>query len=76
MTIVMYSKDSCPFCERAKALLTEHNYEYTVKNIVNPQTKEELLSRFPEARTVPQIFFGDLHIGGYTELKTYLEQSL
>lgn len=76
MTVVMYSKDSCPFCERAKALLTEHNYQYVVKNVVNPTIKAELLERFPEARTVPQIFFGDTHIGGYTELKSYLEQSL
>jgi len=76
MTLVMYSKDSCPFCERAKALLTEHNYQYVVKNVVNPEIKTELLKRFPEAKTVPQIFFEDSHIGGYTELKNYLEQSL
>lgn len=76
MTVVMYSKDSCPFCERAKALLTEHNYQYAVKNVVNPAIKAELLERFPEAKTVPQIFFGNTHIGGYTELKSYLEQSL
>jgi glutaredoxin len=76
MNIVIYSKDSCPFCDKAKELLTQHNYQYVVKNVVNPVIKEELLERFPTARTVPQIFFDDTHIGGYTELKTYLEQSL
>jgi glutaredoxin len=74
--ITVYSKESCPFCDKAKELLTQRNYQYVVKNVINPVIKEELLERFPTARTVPQIFFDDTHIGGYTELKTYLEQSL
>lgn len=76
MQITVYSKDTCSFCDKAKALLDKHNFQYEVKNIVNPHVKEELLDRFPTARTVPQIFFDNTHIGGYTELKSYLEQTL
>jgi glutaredoxin 3 len=70
----VYSKDSCSFCVKAKELLTEYNYEYKEKNISNPDIRQELLTRVPDAKTVPQIFIETKYIGGYTELVNYLEK--
>lgn len=70
--ILIYSKDNCSFCDKAKALLKEHNYSYKEKNIVVPDHRQELLTRLPDVKTVPQIFIDSKHIGGYTELVKYL----
>lgn len=67
-TIYTRSTPACPFCERAKAKLKEIGQPYDERDILRPLNREELLTRFPGARTVPQIFLGDIHIGGCDDL--------
>jgi glutaredoxin len=75
MTAVVWSKDNCPYCDQAKALLTQRNIAYEERKIGYGYTREELLEAVPTARTVPQIFINNQLIGGFTELRTYLEQT-
>lgn len=70
---VVWSKDACPFCVQAKALLTQKEYEIEERNIQHGWTKEQLLEAVPNARTLPQIFLDDEYIGGFTELKKHLQ---
>jgi len=66
--IKVYSTRNCPFCVRAKALLTSKDLEYTE---IHVDTDEEHLHEMIERsgnRTVPQIFINDVSIGGYDEL--------
>ena len=71
---VVWSKDACPFCVQAKALLKQKNIEFEERNISQGDwTKEQLLEAVPTARTLPQIFLGDNYIGGFTELKKHLQ---
>jgi glutaredoxin 3 len=70
----VYSKDSCSFCVRAKELLTEYSFEYRERDVSNPDIRQELLTLLPNAKTVPQIFIDGSHIGGYSELVTYMEK--
>lgn len=72
MTTVIYSKPNCIWCDRAKILLTECNMEYEERDVSLAPYKQELLLRVPDARTVPQIFINDIHIGGYTDLTDYI----
>ncbi len=74
MKAVVWSKYHCPFCDQAKALLTQKGIEFEEKKIGDGYTKEELLEAIPNARTVPQIFVDEQLIGGFTELKTFLEK--
>jgi glutaredoxin 3 len=74
MEATVWSKYHCPYCDQAKALLTQKGYNITEKKIGDGYTKEELLEAVPTARTVPQIFIGEQLIGGFTELKTHLEK--
>jgi len=75
MNIEIWSKPNCPFCVRAKHEFTKRGYEYSEKIIgTNGWTREHLLEKVPNARTVPQIFIDDLYIGGYTELVDYFDQ--
>lgn len=72
MTAIIWSKDDCPFCVQAKALLTRKGIEYEEKKIGDGYTKEDLLKEVPDARTVPQIFIDGELIGGFKELSTKL----
>ena len=70
---IVWSKHHCPFCDQAKALLTQQGIAYEEKKIGEGYTKEDLLEAVPTARSVPQIFIGDELIGGFTELKKHLQ---
>ena len=75
MKAVVWSKNQCPYCDQAKALLKQKGIEFEEKKIGDGFTKEDLLDAVPTARTVPQIFLDDQLIGGFTELKQYFEKA-
>jgi glutaredoxin len=75
MKAIVWSKYHCPYCDQAKALLTQKGIPFEEKKIGDGYTKEELLEAVPTARTVPQIFLDDELIGGFTELKAKLTES-
>jgi glutaredoxin 3 len=67
--VVMYSTNWCGYCERARALLNRKGVPLTeIKVDENPAERDIMLTRSGGRRTVPQIFIGDRHIGGYDEL--------
>jgi glutaredoxin 3 len=73
MKAIVWSKNHCPYCDQAKALLKQKGIEFEERKIGVGYTKEQLLEAVPEARTVPQIFLDDKLIGGFTELKKHLQ---
>ena len=73
MKAVVWSKDSCPFCDQAKNLLKLKGIEFEERNISRDWTHEQLLEAVPDARTVPQIFLDEELIGGFTELRKHLK---
>lgn len=75
MTATIWSKYQCPYCDQAKALLTQNGITFEEKKIGDGYTKEDLLEAVPTARTVPQIFLDEQLIGGFTELKTFLKET-
>ena len=75
MTAIVWSKDNCAFCDQAKALLEQRNIAYEERKIGNGYTREDLLAAVPTARTVPQIFVNNNHVGGFTELRKYIEET-
>ncbi len=75
MKAIVWSKNQCPFCDQAKALLTQKGIEFEERKIGNGWTKEDLLEAVPTARTVPQIFLNEQLIGGFQELRKHLTES-
>ena len=68
-TIQMYSKDYCPYCVRAKQLFMHKGVKFEEYLVDRDQAKyQEMLQRSNGARTVPQIFINDYHVGGSDEL--------
>ena len=66
--IKVYSTRNCPFCVRAKALLTSKELEYTeIRVDTDTERLHEMIERSGN-RTVPQIFINDVSIGGFDEL--------
>lgn len=72
---VIISRDQCNFCDTAKELMKVHGINYVEYNIQSTSSQWLLhLLKRSSITTVPQIFnSAGSHIGGYTELKEYLE---
>lgn len=67
--ILVYSTNRCPYCTMAKRLLERKGAAYTEIDVESvPGLREELIAK-TQRRTVPQIFIGDRHIGGFDDLQ-------
>jgi len=67
--IEVYSGTFCPYCIRARALLKKKGWDFIEYNVQSePSRRDEMLRRSGGARTVPQIFINDRHVGGCDEL--------
>jgi glutaredoxin 3 len=75
MQAVVWSKDFCGYCDRAKRLLEQKGIKYEERKIGSGWTKEQLLESVPTARTVPQIFLDDKLIGGHDDLVKYFNEA-
>lgn len=67
--IKMYTTQTCPFCVRAKALLKQRGVQ-SINEIqvdIHPHARNEMV-QLTGRRTVPQIFIGNTHVGGYDDL--------
>ena len=66
--VVIYSGNRCAYCNAAKRLLDSKNVGYTEINVdENPARREEMVRR-TQRQTVPQIFIGERHVGGFDDL--------
>ena len=73
MTITIYSKPNCVFCEKAKSMVKNLGFEYEEKMFGKDfKTPDELFEAVgKQVRTMPQIIIDEKHIGGYNELVEY-----
>ena len=68
--VLMYSTAVCPYCIRAEQLLTKRGVTEIekVRIDVDHDRFSEMMEKSGGRRTVPQIFIGDTHVGGYDDL--------
>ena len=71
--ITIYSTDNCPWCDRAKELLTQKGETYEEIKIGREITREEFLEQFPNVRSVPYIIIDENVIGGFEQLRSHYE---
>ena len=72
--IEMYANASCPFCVAARNLLRSKDVTWTEVSVdAQPDRRAEMVSRSGR-RTVPQIFIGERHIGGFDDLQALDEE--
>lgn len=70
---IIWTKDGCGYCVRAKTLLEQQGIEYQERKIGAGWTREQLLEAVPDARTVPQIFIDSVLVGSHDDLKAKIE---
>lgn len=70
--IEIFTRPGCGYCVAAKRLLVQHDLSFTEYDLSDPRHQETLRQRAPQARTVPQIFVGTHHIGGFDNLNQRL----
>lgn len=84
MQATIYSKTNCPYCVKAKMLLNQKNIPYqeyvigvdsnsVLQENQHVTTREKLLELAPNAKTVPQIWLDQTHIGGYDQLVVWFQ---
>lgn len=66
--IEIYTTPTCPYCHAAKALLADKGVAYEEITVLDPQLREAMTQRAHGRRTVPQIFIGEMHVGGYDDM--------
>ncbi|MDA7427701.1 glutaredoxin 3 [Primorskyibacter aestuariivivens] len=68
-TVEIYTSPLCGFCHAAKRLLTTKGVTFSEIDVfANPDRKPEMIQRANGGRTVPQIFIGNVHVGGCDDL--------
>lgn len=74
--VIMYSTQVCPYCQRAKDLLADKGVTdiTEVKIDEQPDKRQEMLAKSGGRKTVPQIFIGDHHVGGFDDLYALNQQ--
>jgi len=67
--IILYTTPICPYCARAKSLLKKKGAAYEEIDVfMDAAARAEMEEKAGGARTVPQIFIGDTHVGGSDDL--------
>jgi glutaredoxin 3 len=67
--VIIYTTPICPYCVRAKSLLGKKGVAFEeVDVMMDTKARDEMLEKSGGARSVPQIFIGDTHVGGCDEL--------
>jgi glutaredoxin 3 len=67
--ITVYSTPVCPYCVRAKSLLKSKGYTYEEIDVSQDAAlRETMVQKAGGRRTVPQIFVGETHVGGFDDL--------
>jgi glutaredoxin 3 len=69
--IVLYTKDYCPYCTKAKQLLKQKGVEAAIREIDithDEALQQEMITKSGGRKTVPQIFINGTHVGGCDDL--------
>lgn len=67
-SVTIYTTPTCPFCRRAKNLLTRKGVSFEEIDVTDSSAREVMIERANGSYTVPQIFIGSRHVGGCDDL--------
>ena len=70
--ITIYTGPICNYCDAAKRLLQRNSLQFSEIDISSgPEVLNEMIKKSNGKRTIPQIFFDNIHIGGYVEIREF-----
>lgn len=74
--ITIYGHARCGWCVKAKALADQYKLKYEWRDTDVPENLNDLKQRYPNVKTVPQIWWDERHIGGYDQFSSEVENTL
>lgn len=74
--ITIYGHARCGWCVKAKKLAEQYHLKYEWKDTDMSENLNDLKKKFPNVKTVPQIWWDDRHIGGYEQFSSEIENTL
>tara|TARA_B110000977_G_C10972588_1_gene452896 strand:+ start:51 stop:305 length:255 start_codon:yes stop_codon:yes gene_type:complete len=75
--ITIYAKNNCVWCEKAKVLAEQYHLPYTYLNTSEDDAFAfQLYEKNPTAKTLPQIWWHDRYVGGYTDLASEIGNTI
>ncbi len=75
MKVLIYTKDNCIWCDRAKILLDSKKISYNEIDLSDDSERLKFYEKIGEnVKTVPQVFIDDKRIGGFQDLKVFLDE--
>jgi len=66
--VQIYTTPMCPYCHAAKAMFGQKGVSYEEITVIDPALRADMTQRAQGRRTVPQIFIGETHVGGYEDM--------
>lgn len=75
MKVLIYTKDNCIWCERSKILLDSKKISYNEIDLSDDSERIKFYEKIGDnVKTVPQVFINDKRIGGFQDLKVFLDE--
>ena len=75
MKVSIYTKDNCIWCDRAKILLDSKKISYNEIDLSDDSERLKFYEKIGDnVKTVPQVFIDDIRIGGFQDLKVFLDE--
>ena len=75
MKVLIYTKDNCIWCDRAKILLESKKISYNEIDLSDDSERLKFYEKIGDnVKTVPQVFIDDKRIGGFQDLKVFLDE--
>ncbi len=75
MKVLIYTKDNCIWCDRAKILLESKKISYNEIDLTDDSKRLKFYEKIGDnVTTVPQVFIDDKRIGGFQDLKVFLDE--
>ena len=75
MKVKIYTKDNCIWCDRAKGLLNAHSIDFNEVDLSNDNERQNFYNKLgANVKTVPQVYIDNKRIGGYQQLKEWLDE--
>lgn len=73
-TITIFHKDYCPYCRNALKIFKAYGLKYKAIEVTDNPAAFAKMAAKSGRRTVPQIFFGNTHIGGHDDLQQHIRK--
>ena len=75
MKVKIYTKDNCIWCDRAKGLLNAYSIEFEEVDLSDDDERQDFYKNIGDnVKTVPQVFIDQKRIGGYQDLKEWINE--